>query len=54
VTLTGSFDAAGLDAGFFPDGRHRAILVVNVGHPGESPWFDRLPRLHPDDVLRWA
>jgi 3-hydroxypropanoate dehydrogenase len=48
------FDAAGVDSAFFPDGRWRSILVVNIGHPGESPWFDRLPRLEHDDAVRWA
>jgi 3-hydroxypropanoate dehydrogenase len=48
------FDAEGLDSEFFPDGRHRSILVVNIGHPGENPWFGRLPRLDHDDVVRWA
>jgi 3-hydroxypropanoate dehydrogenase len=48
------FDAAGLDADFFADGRWRSILVVNIGHPGENPWFDRLPRLEHADVVRWA
>jgi len=50
----GGFDAGGLDADFFPDGRWRSILVVNIGHPGENPWFDRLPRLDESDVVRWA
>jgi 3-hydroxypropanoate dehydrogenase len=50
----GGFDAAGVDAEFFPDGRWHSILVVNVGHPGEGPWFDRLPRLDASEVLRWA
>ena len=48
------FDPDGLNAEFFPDGRHRSILVVNVGHPGENPWFPRLPRLSHDDVVQWA
>ncbi|GAA2483602.1 malonic semialdehyde reductase [Winogradskya humida] len=48
------FDAAGIDAEFFPDGRHRSILVVNIGHPGENPWFGRLPRLEHDDVVQWV
>jgi 3-hydroxypropanoate dehydrogenase len=51
--MTG-FDAAGLDAEFFPDGRWHAIMVVNIGHPGENPWLDRLPRLEHEDVIRWA
>lgn len=50
----GGFDKAAVDAEFFPDGRWRSILVVNIGHPGENPWFDRLPRLDHDEVLRWA
>jgi 3-hydroxypropanoate dehydrogenase len=50
----GGFDAPGLDADFFPDGRWKSILVVNIGHPGEDPWFDRLPRLGHADVVRWA
>lgn len=48
------FDAAGIDHEFFPDGRFRSILVVNVGHPGEAPWFDRQPRLGHEHVLSWA
>jgi len=48
------FDADGVDGEFFPDGRFHTILVVNIGHPGESPWFDRLPRLDNDTALQWA
>jgi 3-hydroxypropanoate dehydrogenase len=51
--MTG-FDAPALDAEFFPDGRFRSILVVNIGHPGENPWFGRLPRLDHEDVVSWA
>jgi len=51
--MTG-FDAPGLDSEFFPDGRFRSILVVNIGHPGENPWYNRLPRLDHDDVIIWA
>jgi 3-hydroxypropanoate dehydrogenase len=50
----GGFDAAGLDAEFFPDGRWKSALVVNIGHPGQDPWRDRLPRLTHDDVIKWA
>jgi 3-hydroxypropanoate dehydrogenase len=50
----GGFDAAGVDAELFPDGRFRSILVVNIGHPGENAWFDRLPRLDQADVIDWA
>ena len=48
------FDAEALDADFFPGGRWKSILVVNIGHPGENPWFGRLPRLPHDDVIGWA
>ena len=48
------FDAAGVDAEFFPNGRYSATLVVNIGHPGENPWFDRLPRLDSSEVIGWA
>ena len=51
--MTG-YDAAGLDAEFFPGGRYKSILVVNIGHPGENPWFGRLPRLGHEDVISWA
>jgi 3-hydroxypropanoate dehydrogenase len=48
------FDAAGLDAEFFSDTSLRTVLVVNIGHPGENPWFERLPRLDHDEVISWA
>jgi len=51
--MTG-FDADGVDAEFFPDGRYRSIMVVNIGHPGENPWFGRLPRLGHESVISWA
>jgi 3-hydroxypropanoate dehydrogenase len=47
------FDAAGVDAEFFADGRWRSLLVVNIGHPA-GPSLPRLPRLEPDHVLSWA
>ncbi|HEV3381134.1 MAG TPA: malonic semialdehyde reductase [Trebonia sp.] len=50
--MTG-FDNAGLDAEFFPDGRFKSILVINIGHPGEDAWFGRLPRLAHEDVITW-
>lgn len=48
------FDAAGLDAEFFEGTNQRSLLVVNIGHPGENAWFDRLPRLEHDEVVRFA
>lgn len=50
----GGFDADGVDREFFPDNDWSTVLVVNIGHPGENPWFGRLPRLDPADVVRWA
>ena len=47
------FDTDAVTAEFLPGGRERALLVVNLGHPGENPWFPRLPRLHEEDVVRW-
>jgi 3-hydroxypropanoate dehydrogenase len=51
--MTG-FDPAGVDADFFPDGRYKSFMVVNIGHPGENAWMPRLPRLDHEDVISWA
>jgi 3-hydroxypropanoate dehydrogenase len=48
------FDHSGVDAEFFPDGRFSSLLVVNIGHPGENPWFGRLPRLPHAAAVQWA
>ncbi|WP_237342196.1 malonic semialdehyde reductase [Williamsia soli] len=48
------FDSAGVDSEFFADGRWKSVLVVNIGHPGDNPWMDRLPRLDDDVVLEFA
>jgi 3-hydroxypropanoate dehydrogenase len=48
----GGFDAEGVDREFFPDGRWKSIMVVNIGRPSENAWFDRLPRLEYDEVTR--
>ncbi len=42
---------AGVDAEFFPDGRWRSILVVNIGHPGDDAFRDRMPRLDETDII---
>jgi 3-hydroxypropanoate dehydrogenase len=47
----GGFDAKALDAEFFAGTSLKSLLVVNLGHPGENAWFDRLPRLHHDEVV---
>ncbi|NLC97778.1 MAG: malonic semialdehyde reductase [Actinomycetales bacterium] len=41
--MTG-FDNAGVDAEFFAGTNRRSHVIINIGHPGENPWFDRLPR----------
>jgi 3-hydroxypropanoate dehydrogenase len=48
--MTG-FDVKGVNEEFFPDGNHQALVVVNIGKPGENAWFDRLPRLDYDEVV---
>lgn len=48
--MTG-FDNAGLDAEFFGDSTWKSLVVVNIGKPGENPWFDRLPRFDYDEVV---
>jgi 3-hydroxypropanoate dehydrogenase len=48
--MTG-FDADAIDREFFPDGRHRTMVVVNIGKPGEDAWVERLPRLDYDEVV---
>ena len=48
--MTG-FDADAVTREFFPDGKHRALMVVNIGRPGPDAWFDRLPRLSFDEVV---
>ncbi|HEX4191326.1 MAG TPA: malonic semialdehyde reductase [Marmoricola sp.] len=50
----GGFDGPGIDAEFFAGTTWRTHLVVNIGHPGVDPWFDRLPRINQDDALAWA
>lgn len=46
------FEPAGVDAEFFPDGRLRSLLLVNIGRPGPGAWGDRLPRLRHEDVIQ--
>lgn len=46
----GAFDAAGIDAEFHAGTNRRTFMVINVGKPGENPWFDRLPRYDYDEV----
>jgi 3-hydroxypropanoate dehydrogenase len=48
--MTG-FDAAGLDADLFEGTGLKSVVVVNIGHPAENAWFDRLPRLEQDEAV---
>ncbi|MFC7341881.1 malonic semialdehyde reductase [Saccharopolyspora griseoalba] len=48
--MTG-FDAAGIDAEFFPEGDRKVLVAANIGKPGENAWFDRLPRLAYEEVV---
>ncbi|MCW2788689.1 MAG: malonic semialdehyde reductase [Aeromicrobium sp.] len=50
----GGFDAAGIDEEFFAGTAWRTQLVINIGHPGDNPWFDRLPRISADDAILTA
>jgi 3-hydroxypropanoate dehydrogenase len=45
------FTTDGVDTEFFPDGRLRSLLVLNIGRPGPEAWHDRLPRLAHDDIV---
>lgn len=45
------FDADAVSREFFPDGRHRVFLVVNLGHPVETSYRPRQPRLDYDEVV---
>ncbi|GAA1789710.1 malonic semialdehyde reductase [Luedemannella flava] len=47
----GGYDAAGINADFFPDGEHQVVAVVNIGRPAGNAWRDRLPRLEYDEVV---
>jgi 3-hydroxypropanoate dehydrogenase len=48
------FDGPGIDAEFFPDRSWKTILVVNIGQPGQDPWFERLPRLPHEDYVEYV
>lgn len=44
------FDANKVNATFFPDGRFKAILVMNLGYPAPSGHHPRSPRLEFEEV----
>ncbi|MFE2612079.1 malonic semialdehyde reductase [Micromonospora chalcea] len=45
------FGAAGVEREFFPDGRHRVLLLMNIGRPAPDAWRERLPRLPYEEVV---
>ncbi|MFG1744865.1 malonic semialdehyde reductase [Micromonospora chalcea] len=45
------FDAAAVEREFFPGGRHRVLLLMNIGRPGPDAWRERLPRLPYEEVV---
>jgi len=47
------FDAAKVDAAFFPDGRYRTNFLLNIGYGDRETLRPRLPRLGFDEVARW-
>jgi 3-hydroxypropanoate dehydrogenase len=46
------FDNAGVDAEFFPDGRHKSNFLVNIGHGDPAGLFERSPRPGFDEVCK--
>jgi 3-hydroxypropanoate dehydrogenase len=48
--MTG-FDAAGVNAEFFPAGDHKTLMVVNIGRTAETGNRPRLPRLDVSEVV---
>lgn len=50
----GGFDRGGVDAEFFPEGRQRSFLVVNIGHPAADGQFPRSPRLPYERIVSVA
>ncbi|MCK9461043.1 MAG: malonic semialdehyde reductase [Proteobacteria bacterium] len=46
------FDNAAVDGAFFPDGKWRSILLVNLGHGEPSALKPRQPRLPFDEACR--
>ncbi len=48
--MTG-MDADAISKEFFPDGRHRVLVAINMGKPADNAWHDRLPRLEQDEIV---
>jgi 3-hydroxypropanoate dehydrogenase len=50
----GGFDAARVDADFFPDGRHKSMFLVNLGYGDAAKLRPRAPRLDFDEACSIA
>jgi 3-hydroxypropanoate dehydrogenase len=48
------FDAEAVNREFFPGGKQKVLLVMNIGKPGENAWWPRSPRLEYDEVVTAA
>ena len=48
------FDAAKVDAEFFPDGQYKANFLLNIGYGDRDKLHDRPSRLAFDEVARWV
>ncbi|PTL77036.1 malonic semialdehyde reductase [Vitiosangium sp. GDMCC 1.1324] len=48
----GGFDAAKVDAAFFPDGKWKSTLLINLGYGDPQKLFPRNPRLDFDEACR--
>ncbi len=49
----GGFDAAKVEAEFFPEGNIKANVVVNVGYGDDAKLFPRSPRLSFDQMAKF-
>ncbi len=46
------FDAAGVNAAFFPDGRFEVNFICNLGYGDPAALFERSPRLAFNDACQ--
>ncbi len=50
----GGFDAQKIDAEFFPDGKWKSLLLINLGYGDSSKLFPRSPRLAFEEACKIA
>jgi 3-hydroxypropanoate dehydrogenase len=48
----GGFERAQVDSAFFPDGRWKSLLLVNLGYGDPSKLYPRAPRLDFDEACK--